>query len=228
MGKTKTDKARDIDGSAEGKEQKKHRALMIVTIILGVAIVAVLIGIYVIFYRFAYNAERLAEKSAKVYAYGSGENMATLIAPGYIEHFEGKSEVLSISDIQDIYISQFQTYVEERIGEIKDVKCDIGEIQALSNVEDLRQGFADNGVSGVSQYRSVTADWILTGDNGDELTIPVSVYVLKCDDGWYIDYVKLPDDISGTTLDIDKGDKSDKTEESSTADTDEEDVDGAA
>ena len=123
--------------------------------------------------------------------------MADHVAPGYIEKYESKSKVLSVSDIQDIYIGKFRTYVDEKIGEIDKIECKITDIQAVSNVEDLQQAFEDNGVKGVSQYRTVDADWIVTNKNGDEVTIHIQEAVLKCDAGWFVDYVLLPEEISG-------------------------------
>lgn len=118
--------------------------------------------------------------------------MAEYIAPGYIKQYEEKSKVLSISDIQDIYITKFRTYVNDKIGDIDKIECKITDIKAVSNVEDLKQTFADNGVKGVSQYRSVDAEWIVTGKAGEVITLQVQEFVLKCDDGWYVDYVLLP------------------------------------
>ena len=123
--------------------------------------------------------------------------MADHIAPGYIEKYESKSKVLSVSDIQDIYIGKFRTYVDEKIGEIDKIECKVTDMQAVSNVEDLQQAFEDNGVRKVSQYRTVDADWIVTNENGDEVTIHIQEAILKCDDGWFVDYVLLPDEISG-------------------------------
>ncbi len=55
-------------------------------------------------------------------------------------------------------------------------------MQAVSNVEDLQQAFEDNGVRKVSQYRTVDADWIVTNENGDEVTIHIQEAILKCDE----------------------------------------------
>ena len=37
----------------------------------------------------------------------------------------------------------------------------------------------------------------MTNENGDEVTIHIQEAILKCDDGWFVDYVLLPDEISG-------------------------------
>ena len=123
--------------------------------------------------------------------------MADKIAPGYIEKYESNSKVLSVSDIQGIYIDKFRAYVDQEIGEIDKIECKITGIQAVSNIGDLQQAFEDNGVKGVSQYRTVDADWIVTNENGDEVTVHIQEAVLKCDDGWFVDYVLLPEKISG-------------------------------
>ena len=111
--------------------------------------------------------------------------------------YECKSKVLSVSDIQDIYIDKFRAYVDEKIGEIDKIECRITDMQAVSNVEDLQQAFEDKGVRKVSQYRTVDADWIVTNENGDEVSIHIQEAVLKCDAGWFVDYVLLPEEISG-------------------------------
>lgn len=85
--------------------------------------------------------------------------MADMIAPGYVKKFEDSSKVLSVSDIQDIYINKFRAYTDEQVGDIDTIECKVTDIQAVSNIEDVQQQFADNGVKGVSQYRSVEADW---------------------------------------------------------------------
>lgn len=188
------------------KDEKKpgnYRRLRIFTIVLGVVVVLVLIVFYGIYYQFAYAAKDLTKKSANIYAFGKGENMKALIAPGYVEHFDGSSEVLTVADIQDIYIGRFRSYVNERVGDIDDIDCRITDIMAVSNVDDVSGQYAENGVKGLSQYRSVNADWIVTGKDGGSVTIQVQVCVLKCDDGWYVDYVLLPEEISGVSTETD-------------------------
>lgn len=185
------------EDAADNKVDKRNGFLKKLILVLAVAIVATFTVFFVIYYRFSYRADRLTKESARIYAFGDGEEMADHIAPGYIEKYESKSKVLSVSDIQDIYIGKFRTYVDEKIGEIDKIECKITDIQAVSNVEDLQQAFEDNGVKGVSQYRTVDADWIVTNKNGDEVTIHIQEAVLKCDAGWFVDYVLLPEEISG-------------------------------
>lgn len=214
------DKKQDKDnsenkGNKDSKEKSgagSSRALRILIKILAVLIVLVIVAFYVIYYRFAHAAKKLAYETANMYAFGSGKDMAEYIAPGYIKQYEDKSKVLSISDIQDIYITKFRTYVNDKIGDIDKIECKITDIKAVSNVEDLKQTFADNGVSGVSQYRSVDADWIVTGKDGDEITLQVQEFVLKCDDGWYVDYVLLPADVDSVSTPGTSDDDSDGTE----------------
>ena len=38
----------------------------------------------------------------------------------------------------------------------------------------------------------MAAEWIVTGKAGEVITLQVQEFVLKCDDGWYVDYVLLP------------------------------------
>ena len=90
-------------------------------------------------------------------------------------------------------------------------------IRDRSNIEDVQQQFADNGVKGVSQYRSVEADWIVTGKDGGEVTIHVQECMLKCDDGWYVDYVRMPDEIDSMSTPVDSGDAD--SEETTEAET---------
>ncbi len=90
---------------------------------LAVAIVVTFTVFYVIYYRFSYQADKLTKETARIYAFGDGSEMADHIAPGYIEKYESKSKVLSVSDIQDIYIGKFRTYVDEKIGEIDKIEC---------------------------------------------------------------------------------------------------------
>lgn len=187
------------DSSKKGRKDEKkggHRRLKIFTAALGAAVVILLLVLYVVYYQFAHEAKRLTKSAANVYAFGTGENMLTLIAPGYADYFDAKSQALSLGDIQSLYISRFQSYANERVGEIEDIDCRITDIMAVSNVEDVESMFAQNGVDGVSQYRSVNADWVVTGKDGS-ITVQVKVCVLRCDDGWFVDYVLLPDDISG-------------------------------
>lgn len=184
---------KDVDN----KIDKRNSFLKKLIIVLAVAIAVTFTVFFVIYYRFSYRADRLTKETARIYAFGDGSEMADHIAPGYIEKYESKSKVLSVSDIQDIYIGKFRTYVDEKIGEIDKIECKITDIQAVSNVEDLQQAFEDNGVKGVSQYRTVDADWIVTNKKGDEVTIHIQEAVLKCDAGWFVDYVLLPEKISG-------------------------------
>lgn len=195
--KNKRDKSSESNTNEADKSRRRNRALAVVTIILGIAIVAVIAVICVIYSGFVGDAKKLAKRAANIYAFGDGENMTSLIAPGYIEYFDGKSEMLSVSDIQSLYVTNFRTYVKAKIGEIDDIECRITDIMAVSNIDELTQQFADNGVQGVSEYRSVDADWVVTGEDGGEVTVQVKVFVLKCDDGWFVDYVLLPEEISG-------------------------------
>lgn len=183
---------------AAGKSMDKRNGfLKKLIIILAVAIVATFTVFYVIYYRFSYQADKLTKETARIYAFGDGEEMSDMIAPGYVEKYESNSKVLSVSDIQGIYIDKFRAYVDQKIGEIDKIECKITGIQAVSNVGDLQQAFEENGVKGVSQYRSVDADWIVTDKDGNEVTVHIQEFVLKCDDGWYVDYVLFPEEISG-------------------------------
>ena len=197
MGQSNKEKIKDADrqGASEKEQEKRNRFLKKLIVVLAVAIVFTVF--YVIYYRLSYQADKLTKETARIYAFGDGSEMADHIAPGYIEKYESKSKVLSVSDIQDIYIGKFRTYVDEKIGEIDKIECKVTDMQAVSNVEDLQQAFEDNGVRKVSQYRTVDADWIVTNENGDEVTIHIQEAILKCDDGWFVDYVLLPDEISG-------------------------------
>lgn len=199
MGQSNKEKIKDADrqGASEKEQEKRNRFLKKLIVVLAVAIVVTLTVFYVIYYRFSYQADKLTKETARIYAFGDGSEMADHIAPGYIEKYESKSKVLSVSDIQDIYIGKFRTYVDEKIGEIDKIECKVTDMQAVSNVEDLQQAFEDNGVRKVSQYRTVDADWIVTNENGDEVTIHIQEAILKCDDGWFVDYVLFPDEISG-------------------------------
>ena len=199
MGQSNKEKIKDADrqGASEKEQEKRNRFLKKLIVVLAVAIVETFTVFYVIYYRFSYQADKLTKETARIYAFGDGSEMADHIAPGYIEKYESKSKVLSVSDIQDIYIGKFRTYVDEKIGEIDKIECKVTDMQAVSNVEDLQQAFEDNGVRKVSQYRTVDADWIVTNENGDEVTIHIQEAILKCDDGWFVDYVLLPDEISG-------------------------------
>ena len=199
MGQSNKEKIKDADrqGASEKEQEKRNRFLKKLIVVLAVAIVVTFTVFYVIYYRFSYQADKLTKETARIYAFGDGSEMADHIAPGYIEKYESKSKVLSVSDIQDIYIDKFRTYVDEKIGEIDKIECKVTDMQAVSNVEDLQQAFEDNGVRKVSQYRTVDADWIVTNEKGDEVTIHIQEAILKCDDGWFVDYVLLPDEISG-------------------------------
>lgn len=183
---------------AAGKSMDKRNGfLKKLIIILAVAIVVTFTVFYVIYYRFSYQADKLTKETARIYAFGDGEEMADKIAPGYVEKYESNSKVLSVSDIQGIYIDKFRAYVDQKIGDIDKIECKITGIQAVSNIGDLQQAFEENGVKGVSQYRSVDADWIVTDKDGNEVTVHIQEFVLKCDDGWYVDYVLFPEEISG-------------------------------
>lgn len=215
---SENNKVNVADEQADKSTERRNGFLKKLIIVLSVAIVATFIVFYVIYYRFSYQADKLAKDTARIYAFGSGEAMAYKMAPGYIEKYESTSKVLSVSDIQDIYIDKFRAYTSEQVGEIDKIECKVTGIQAVSNVEDLQQEFADNGVTGVTQYRSVDADWIVTGKDGAEVTIKVQECVLKCDDGWYVDYVRMPDDINSMSTPVDTGDAdSEDTTEAETA-----------
>lgn len=102
------------------------------------AIVVVFAVFYVIYYRFSYQADKLAKETARIYAFGDGGEMADMIAPGYVKKFEDSSKVLSVSDIQDIYINKFRAYTDEQVGDIDTIECKVTDIQAVSNIEDVR------------------------------------------------------------------------------------------
>ncbi len=185
------------EDAAGNSMDKRNGFLKKLIIILAVAIVATFTVFYVIYYRFSYQADKLTKETARIYAFGDGEEMADKIAPGYVEKYESNSKVLSVSDIQGIYIDKFRAYVDQKIGDIDKIECRITDIQAVSNIGDLQQAFEENGVKGVSQYRSVDADWIVTDKDGNEVTVHIQEFVLKCDDGWFVDYVLFPEEISG-------------------------------
>lgn len=223
MGQSNKEKIKDTDrqGAAGSEHEKRNRFLKRLIVVLAVAIVATFTVFYVIYYRFSYQADKLTKETARIYAFGDGSEMADHIAPGYIEKYESKSKVLSVSDVQDIYIDKFRAYADEKIGDIDKIECKITDIQAVSNVEDLQQAFEDNGVKDVSQYRTVDADWIVTNENGDEFTIHIQEAILKCEDGWFVDYVMLPDEISNI------GAPENVTEEQTTDDAEPDETDTA-
>ena len=136
--------------SKERNSNEKSGFLKKLIIVLAVAIVVVFAVFYVIYYRFSYQADKLAKETARIYAFGDGGEMADMIAPGYVKKFEDSSKVLSVSDIQDIYINKFRAYTDEQVGDIDTIECKVTDIQAVSNIEDVQQQFADNGVCRLS------------------------------------------------------------------------------
>ena len=190
-------KAREAEEKAkERRSTRIYTAVIVAFVLLGV----------VLFASGRIQASNEAKETARIYAFGDGGEMADMIAPGYVKKFEDSSKVLSVSDIQDIYINKFRAYTDEQVGDIDTIECKVTDIQAVSNIEDVQQQFADNGVKGVSQYRSVEADWIVTGKDGGEVTVHVQECMLKCDDGWYVDYVRMPDEIDSMSTPVDSGD----------------------
>ena len=103
--------------SKERNSNEKSGFLKKLIIVLAVAIVVVFAVFYVIYYRFSYQADKLAKETARIYAFGDGGEMADMIAPGYVKKFEDSSKVLSVSDIQDIYINKFRAYTDEQVGD---------------------------------------------------------------------------------------------------------------
>ena len=109
--------------SKERNSNEKSGFLKKLIIVLAVAIVVVFAVFYVIYYRFSYQADKLAKETARIYAFGDGGEMADMIAPGYVKKFEDSSKVLSVSDIQDIYINKFRAYTDEQVGDIDTIEC---------------------------------------------------------------------------------------------------------
>lgn len=178
------------------KREKTNRFLGIFTVVVVVATFVAVIVFYTIYFRFAHYGKKLTYEASRIYAFGTGQDMKELIPPGYVKKYEESSKVLGIDDIQDIYIGKFRDFVWDKVGDIDNVDCHIKDIQAVSNVEIIATKFAENGVLDVTQYRQVDADWIITGKNDEKITVQVQVYVLKCNDGWYVDYVQLPNEIT--------------------------------
>ena len=204
--------------SKERNSNEKSGFLKKLIIVLAVAIVVVFAVILCdLLQYFHIRRTSWQRTTARIYAFGDGGEMADMIAPGYVKKFEDSSKVLSVSDIQDIYINKFRAYTDEQVGDIDTIECKVTDIQAVSNIEDVQQQFADNGVKGVSQYRSVEADWIVTGKDGGEVTVHVQECMLKCDDGWYVDYVRMPDEIDSMSTPVDSGDAD--SEETTEAET---------
>ena len=104
MTEKKSDKNKGESKNSSGNSRAGNSGKLRVLIrILAVLIVIVIAVFYVIYFRFAHAAKKLAYETADMYAFGTGKDMAEYIAPGYIKQYEEKSKVLSISDIQDIY-----------------------------------------------------------------------------------------------------------------------------
>lgn len=183
----KNDKKR-INNSDNDIQPNKMRTAIISTIVVCIILVCGIFGGFYI--GFVHSCNSIAKKAVAIYESGTGEDLKELIAPGYVKHCEETFSSMSVAGMQQSHINDFRSLVYDKVGEVKSIKAERDAILTISNVSDLAGEFAEYGVNGVTKYRCVKMTWHVVGDKG-ETDAKANVYVLKCDDGWYLDFVEF-------------------------------------
>ncbi|MGN0395766.1 MAG: hypothetical protein ACI4EF_10400 [Coprococcus sp.] len=191
----KEDKNKNADTTDKKSETKEKKSgtgrVIVITAVICVLLVCSICGI--IYFGFVYSSSNIADKAASIYATGTGEDLKDIIPPGYVKYCEENLNSMSVAEMQQIHIDDFRGIVYEQIGEIKSIDAERQEILSVSNVGEFADEFAQHGVKGVKKYRCVRMIWHVNGSNGT-VDIPAEVYVLKCDDGWFLDYVNITEE----------------------------------
>ncbi len=178
------------DKKVKGKESK-NKANNIGRIIITTAVICVLLvcGVFGGFYLgFVYSSNRIADKAVVIYASGTGEDLKELIAPGYVKYCEDNFKSMSVEEMQQSHINDFRSMVYDKVGDIDSIEAERKGIVSVSNVDNIADEFAEYGVLGVEKYRYVDMTWHVSGSNGTA-DIDVKIYILKCEDGWHLDFV---------------------------------------
>lgn len=172
--------------NADSQEKKSRSEIFLKVLIVTTVVI---VGIVLTFYFSAvYGSKKIASKVAKAYATGTGEDLAELYAPGYIDFFEEQISYASFVTTQQQFIDSFRMELEPDVGEIQKINTSIESIASASNVADFEEIFAQFGVYGVTKYKQVHMRWNVIGSVG-EREIRARVNVFKCDDGWFYDYI---------------------------------------
>lgn len=168
-------------------QEKKVRPEFILKFLIIATMVTV--GIYLVFYfSVVYGSKKIAMDVAKVYANGTGEELAELYAPGYVAFFEEEFSYTSFIAGQEQYLNAFRTELQPYVGEIQRIDVKINTLFTASNIADFEENFEVFGVHGVSKYKQVDMTWKVTGSSGAK-EIGAQAFVFKCDDGWCLDYI---------------------------------------
>lgn len=189
--KEKKANSQKIENKETKNKKSKSKGNGTGRIIMTTAVICVLIvcGIFGGFYLgFVYSSSRIAEKAVTIYESGNGEDLKNLIAPGYVKYCEENFNSVSVEGMQQSHINEFRSKVYDKVGEIESIEAERNSIVTVSNVEELADEFAQYGVLGMKKYRYVDMTWHIKGSNGT-MDMNVKVYVLKCEDGWYLDFV---------------------------------------
>lgn len=177
------------DGTKNKESKSKENGTGRIIITTAVVCVLLVCGIFGGFYLgFVYSSSRIAEKAVTVYESGNGEDLKNLIAPGYVKYCEENFDSVSVAEMQQSHINDFRSSVYDKVGDIESIEAERNSIVTVSNVEELADEFAQYGVLGVKKYRYVDMTWHVKGSKGTT-DMNVKVYVLKCEDGWYLDFV---------------------------------------
>lgn len=182
---TKADDRKDKSKTSKSNENSVGRIIITTAIICVLLVCGIFGGLYL---GFVYSSSRIADKAVAIYESGTGADLKKLIAPGYVKYCEENFNSISVEGMQQSHINDFRSMVYDKVGDVESIEAERNSIVTLSNVDELADEFAEYGVLGVKKYRYVDMTWHVSGSNGTA-DIAVKVYVLKCEDGWYLDFV---------------------------------------
>lgn len=172
-----------------GEHQKNQRYGIKFWIRLLIAAVMIAIVIWsILYFTLVYSSKRVILNVADVYTDGTGEELAELIAPGYAAYFEETYSYASFVQLQQQYIDSFRGELAPYVGELQEIDVEIEALITISNPSDFTESFEMVGIQGVSQYKQIEMVWHVTGTEGSK-DICAQAFVLKCDDGWFLDSV---------------------------------------
>ncbi len=176
----------------KNNEEKKNNTGKVIIITAAVCVVLVCMIFGSVYMGFVYHSSRIADKAVEIYESGNGTDLKNVIAPGYVKYCEDNFKYMTVDDMQQTHIDDFKSRMQDKVGTIQSIDAKRNAVVTVSNVDELVSEFAEYGVDGVEKYRCVDMTWHVTGDKGTA-DITAQVFVLKCKDGWYLDYVDFPE-----------------------------------
>lgn len=160
-------------------------------LIMGIATV-ILVAVFftAVYFMFVYSSKKVVKETADIYLNGEGSDITEIQCPDYVAFFQENYSYSDIDSTNQNYIDAFRQEACSKVGELVSIDVDIDGIYTISNLEELKDDFAQYGVVDIEKYKQVNMIWDISGEDGD-ISISATAFVMKYSGKWYLDYISF-------------------------------------